>query len=594
MRLLLTGFFSISFIWAASPVFAERVGADAGSITCILATTKNAKGEIVWRSDYLNNVSVAKEKNLDCGVSPFAEEPDIPAEITLSMRGEQSFRVDEVEAEACHLAIDKASANAFARTSRTLGISKSVYEDHIKSVELTSKNVYESNRKMVCSIYAQITVSRDKVDGAVAIARAFGSEIIAKQASEKTSPASQTALESAPTKRDAELVPSVASVQQSEELDRLRNEIRALRARQEQSLEREQKISNDNEPPRLIITRQTVEGVKAFIEGRAMDNVEVAELLINGKPVSLDADGNFEYSAYVPTSGAQFQVVVFDQAGLSAEDGISMRRNVTLRSPSLAFDKLNPTSRGAKQNKKAVALVIGVSEYSLTAPAEFADRDAQVFYDYAHLKLGIPQERIQTLVNDSASVVGMLSGINKWLKRSVKQGESDVYIFFAGHGLASDDGDTAFLIPYDGAPDFLERTAISRDEVFREVSSVNPRSVTVFLDTCYSGDTRGETRLIAGRPLSIKLQEQSLPKGFTVLTAAGGDQIAKPLKEAQHGMFSYFLMKGMEGGADSNSDNQITARELHTYVRENVVQQSGGSQVPELQGDAERVLVRFR
>ena len=52
-------------------------------------------------------------------------------------------------------------------------------------------------------------------------------------------------------------------------------------------------------------------------------------------------------------------------------------------------------------------------------------------------------------------------------------------------------------------------------------------------------------------------------------------------------------MKGMEGGADANSDNQITAHELHTYVRENVVQQSG-SQVPELQGDAERVLVRFQ
>ena len=94
--------------------------------------------------------------------------------------------------------------------------------------------------------------------------------------------------------------------------------------------------------------------------------------------------------------------------------------------------------------------------------------------------------------------------------------------------------------------------------------------------------------------LSIKLREQSLPAGFTVLTAAGGDQIAKPLKEAQHGMFSYFLMKGMEGDADAGGNNGITARELHTYVRENVVQQSNGSQVPELQGDGERVLVRFR
>ena len=241
-----------------------------------------------------------------------------------------------------------------------------------------------------------------------------------------------------------------------------------------------------------------------------------------------------------------------------------------------------------------MALIVGVSEYSLTAPAEFADRDAQVFYDYARLKLGIPQERIQTLINDKADEIGLLSGINKWLKRSVRQGESDVYIFFAGHGLASDNGDTAYLIPYDGAPDFLEKTAISRDEVFREISSVNPRSVTVFLDTCYSGNTRGETRLIVGRPLNIKLQEQSLPKGFTVLTAAGGDQIAKPLKEAQHGMFSYFLMKGMEGGADADGNNEISARELHTYVRENVVQQGGGSQIPELQGDADRMLVRFR
>ena len=53
-------------------------------------------------------------------------------------------------------------------------------------------------------------------------------------------------------------------------------------------------------------------------------------------------------------------------------------------------------------------------------------------------------------------------------------------------------------------------------------------------------------------------------------------------------------MKGMEGDADSNRDNQITAAELHEYVEQNVVQQSGGSQVPELQGDAERVLVRFQ
>ena len=42
------------------------------------------------------------------------------------------------------------------------------------------------------------------------------------------------------------------------------------------------------------------------------------------------------------------------------------------------------------------------------------------------------------------------------------------------------------------------------------------------------------------------------------MTAAAGDQTAKPPRKL-HGMFSYFLMKGMEGDADTNQDNQITA-----------------------------------
>ena len=100
--------------------------------------------------------------------------------------------------------------------------------------------------------------------------------------------------------------------------------------------------------------------------------------------------------------------------------------------------------------------------------------------------------------------------------------------------------------------------------------------------------------LIASRPIAIKALKQSIPDNFTVMTAARGDQTAKTLEEAQHGIFSYFLMKGMEGEADKNNDNKITTGELHAYVKQNVEQQSAGTQTPELQGDAERVLVRFK
>jgi hypothetical protein len=61
--------------------------------------------------------------------------------------------------------------------------------------------------------------------------------------------------------------------------------------------------------------------------------------------------------------------------------------------------------------------------------------------------LGIPDNRIKTLVNDGADKRELLVSINNWLSRSVKQDQTDVYVFFAGHGLASDDGHAAFLLP---------------------------------------------------------------------------------------------------------------------------------------------------
>ena len=82
----------------------------------------------------------------------------------------------------------------------------------------------------------------------------------------------------------------------------------------------------------------------------------------------------------------------------------------------------------------------------------------------------------------------------------------------------NDDGKEMCLLPYDGAPELLDKAAILRDELFADIAAANPRSVTVFLDTCYSGTTRGPDMLIASRPIAIGAKEQSVPEGFTVMT----------------------------------------------------------------------------
>ena len=352
-------------------------------------------------------------------------------------------------------------------------------------------------------------------------------------------------------------------------------------------------IKSDNQIPTInAFTKQ--DGSNAIISGRVTDNLDVAEVLVNGQVQILKSNGTFETNFYIPRIGKTIEIVAFDIKGNKASKILKLKRDNIKQASGPSFDSLNPSGKRVKSNPSALALIIGVANYEKTpANALYADKDAQQFYDYATLKLGIPERNIRELVNNKADRVEIGLAIQDWIARSTKQGKTDIYIYFAGHGLASQDGKDMFLLPYDGSPRLLKASGIRRKELFENIKQANPRSVTVFLDTCYSGATRNEEMLITGRPIVIKAKEQAIPEGFTLFSAASNEQISRPLEEAKHGMFSYFLMKGMEGDADANNDNQITARELHSYVEQNVVQQSSGSQTPELQGDKDRVLIQF-
>ena len=351
----------------------------------------------------------------------------------------------------------------------------------------------------------------------------------------------------------------------------------------------------DKSPPQIFAEVVSQEGYDALVRGVVSDDTGLQDIAMNGQLLVVDDFGVFEGSVYIPRGGETLVIEAIDKMGKLSRFELKLERKQIATLQLATFEKLSPSNRRAKLNQKAVAVIIGIAEYQRTeVPAVFADQDAKFFYDYATLKLGVPEQNIIELVNDKANEIEIALAIENFLKRRIKRDVTDVYIFYAGHGLATDDGSEMYLLPYDGAPQLLERTAISRKQLFNDIAAANPRSVTVFLDTCYSGTTRGTETLIASRPIAIKAKQQDIPEGFTVMTAAAGDQTAKPLEEAKHGMFSYFLMKGMEGDADANQDNQITAGELHAYVQQNVIQQSSGSQTPELQGDADRVLVRFR
>jgi uncharacterized caspase-like protein len=119
--------------------------------------------------------------------------------------------------------------------------------------------------------------------------------------------------------------------------------------------------------------------------------------------------------------------------------------------------------------------------------------------------------------------------------------------------------------------------------------------VTLFLDSCYSGQSKnGDTLLSSARPIALKVTQRTYPSNFTVLSASAPDQLSSSSSDLKHGMFSYYLMKGMEGEADSNNDGRITAGEMHEYLQDMVKRQAmsmNRKQHPQLQGDPDKVLV---
>jgi len=333
------------------------------------------------------------------------------------------------------------------------------------------------------------------------------------------------------------------------------------------------------------------------VQGTVSDNYKVVQVTVNGVAANFSNGLNsFSFTRYVPATGTQVTIEAVDEWGNKSSKDVTITRTITDTGDHVTFASLDPTKINGQSNRDSVALIIGVASYTRAPDAVYADSDASVFSYYARRALGIPQSNIKVLTNNDASRTDLQVAIKRWLRGRIESGKTDVYVFYAGHGLASSDGQDLYLLPYDSEPSLLEETSLFRNELFSVIAEAHPKSASIFLDTCYSGISRTDEVLVDSRGITITPKTQSIPIEFTVFSAASGLQISGGLDEAKHGLFSYYLMKGMEGPADANSDKQITTGELHAYVQKNVKQQAirlGRAQIPEMHGDAERVLVAW-
>ena len=140
--------------------------------------------------------------------------------------------------------------------------------------------------------------------------------------------------------------------------------------------------------PLITIFNVSSKGKQAKITGNVRDDSGIAELLIDGRVISVGENGNFDYQTFIPHNGINLKIVVTDSSGLSAEKLIALERSEDSLTTSITFDRLNPLGKRVRKNNNAIALVVGIANYKNTpAKAIYADSDALMFRDYASERL---------------------------------------------------------------------------------------------------------------------------------------------------------------------------------------------------------------
>ncbi|MCX5796912.1 MAG: caspase family protein [Elusimicrobia bacterium] len=227
-----------------------------------------------------------------------------------------------------------------------------------------------------------------------------------------------------------------------------------------------------------------------------------------------------------------------------------------------------PPAVRTKADREAYAVVVGVERYRDIPAVEFAARDAQSVYDYLTQAMGFDPKNVVHLADERATRTDLATYLGPWLKDRVTA-KSRVFIYFSGHGSPDPVTGEGYIIPYDGSPNYVQTTALALKQLYDDLSRLPARDVTVVLDSCFSG-AGGRSLLARGvRPLvNVKLAVPGA--NSVVLSAAQGGQISGSYPEAQHGIFTYFLLKGLHGGADADRNGAVTTAELFSYLRPEV------------------------
>jgi hypothetical protein len=234
--------------------------------------------------------------------------------------------------------------------------------------------------------------------------------------------------------------------------------------------------------------------------------------------------------------------------------------------------------KGLPAQPNDIAVIIGNSNYQKqgidipnVAPA-YADSNA--IKQWLIAAKGLREGNIIQLKDATGSQLISVFGNERshkgqlfnWTKPNI----SNVYVYYAGHGAPAGDHSSAFLVPTDSNSATIELTGYPLATLYKNLSLVPARSITVILESCFSGTSQNGNVISRTSGILVAAKIPAAPKNITVISAGRANQIASWEQDDSHSLFTKYFLKGMSGEADvapyGNGDGEVIYDELGKYL----------------------------
>ncbi|KXK25578.1 MAG: peptidase C14 caspase catalytic subunit p20 [Bacteroidetes bacterium OLB12] len=249
--------------------------------------------------------------------------------------------------------------------------------------------------------------------------------------------------------------------------------------------------------------------------------------------------------------------------------------------------------KGATEAKPKLYLVtIGIDKYknpkyNLNYAQADADGVAKVISQQSK---SLFQEVVPfSIRNDKAVKTNIFAALNQVKAKALEQ--DMIVVYYAGHGVMSGGADKQFyIVPHDitqlyGRDDLLVDKGISANDLKDFASAINAQKQVFILDACQSAGALDALEDRArGAAEEKAIAQLARSTGTFWITSTGAEQFATEFAKLGHGIFTYALLEGINGAADTNKDQRLTIRELSTYIENKVPELSeqlkGSAQFP--------------